>query len=63
MVVCVIFFKIFLRVRWELQNSMKTTFQKWQTLEQIMKDIPGAVKPCTMIIEKAINRNAININH
>ena len=30
-------------MRWELQKSMKTTFQKSQTLEQIIKNIPGAV--------------------
>ena len=40
--VCV-FFYIFLMARWELQNSMKTTFQKLQTLEQTIKNIPRAV--------------------
>ena len=39
---------------WELQNSMKTTFQKSETLEQIIKNIPRAA---TMIIEKGININ------
>ena len=36
-----VFFLNFLYVRWELQNSVKTTFQKSQTLEQIIKYIPG----------------------
>ena len=27
----------------KLQNSMKTTFQKSQTLEQIIRNIPGAI--------------------
>ena len=30
-------------MRWELQTSMKTTFQKSQKLEQIIKNIPRAV--------------------
>ena len=30
-------------MRWEIQNSMKTTFQKSQTLEQIIKNISGEV--------------------
>ena len=40
--VCV-FYHIFLYVRQELQKSMKKTFQKSQALEQIIKNIPGAV--------------------
>ena len=43
MVVCLFFFEIFLYVRWERQKSMETAFQKLQTLEQIIKNIPGAV--------------------
>ena len=30
-------------MRWELKKNMKTTFQKSQKLEKIIKNIPGAV--------------------
>ena len=43
MVVCLFFFEIFSCVRWERQKSMETAFQKLQALEQIIKNIPGAV--------------------
>ena len=38
-----VFFSLNFLVRWEIQNSMKTTFQKLQKLEQISKNIPRAV--------------------
>ena len=43
MVVCVFFFLNSLAFEMELQKSMKTTFQKSTTLEQIIKNIAGAV--------------------
>ena len=41
MVVCACVF--FLYLRWGLQKRNKTTFQKSQTPEQIIKNIAGAV--------------------